>query len=47
MQASHWLEQPFTADTLALLSTPPLEQKSRPALTELQAALEREATLRR
>ena len=28
MQTSHWLERPFTADTLALLSKPPLEQKT-------------------
>jgi two-component system, sensor histidine kinase PdtaS len=47
MQASDWLEQPFTADTLALLSRPPLKQKTRPAHNELQAALAREAGLRR
>ncbi|MEA2872506.1 MAG: hypothetical protein QOH67_2482, partial [Hyphomicrobiales bacterium] len=47
MQTSDWLERPFTADTLALLSTPPLEQKPRAAVTELQAALAREAALRR
>jgi two-component sensor histidine kinase len=47
MQTSHWLERPFTADTLALLSSPPLEQKTAPAVTELQAALAREAGLRR
>jgi len=47
MQTSHWLERPFTADTLALLGSPPLEQKTRPAVSELQAALAREAALRR
>ena len=47
MQMSHWLEHPFTADTLALLSRPPLEQETRPTVTELQAALAREAALRR
>ena len=47
MQTSHWLERPFTADTLALLSIPPLEQKPHTAATELQAALAREAALRR
>jgi two-component sensor histidine kinase len=47
MQTSHWLERPFTADTLALLSNPPLEQKPHAAVTELQAALAREADLRR
>jgi two-component sensor histidine kinase len=47
MQTSHWLERPFTADTLALLSSLPLEQETRPAVTELQAALAREAALRR
>ncbi len=47
MQTSHWLEHPFTADTLALLSTPSLEQKLRIAAAELQAALAREAALRR
>jgi two-component sensor histidine kinase len=47
MEASHWLERPFNADTLALLSNPLLEQKTRPAVTELQAALAREAGLRR
>jgi two-component sensor histidine kinase len=47
MQTSHWLERPFTADTLALLSIPPLEQKTHTAETELQAALAREAALRR
>jgi len=47
MQMSHWLERPFTADTLALLSSPRFEQKGPPALTELQAALGREAALRR
>jgi two-component sensor histidine kinase len=47
MQASHWLERPFTADTLALLSNPPLEQKPYTAVSELQAALARETALRR
>lgn len=47
MQTSHWLERPFTADTLALLNTPLLEQKTHTAETELQAALAREAALRR
>ena len=47
MQTSHWLEHPFTADTLALLSKPSLEEKLRIAATELQAALAREAALRR
>jgi two-component system, sensor histidine kinase PdtaS len=47
MQASQWLEHPFTADTLALLSKPPLEQKQHTEVTELQAALAREAALRR
>ncbi len=47
MQTSHWLDQPFTADTLALLSNPPLEQKPHAAVTELQAALAREVELRR
>jgi two-component sensor histidine kinase len=47
MQMSHWLERPFTADTLALLSSPRFEQKSRRAPTELEAALGREAALRR
>ena len=47
MPMSHWLEQPFTADTLALLGTPPLEQSPRAAGSELQAALVREAGLRR
>jgi len=47
MQASDWLDQPFTADTLALLSRPPLGQKTRPEQSELQAALAREAGLRR
>jgi two-component sensor histidine kinase len=47
MQASHWLEQPFTADTLAVLSRAPLEQKTHAAQSELQAALAREAELRR
>jgi two-component sensor histidine kinase len=47
MQASHWLERPFTAGTLALLSSPPFEQETRPAVTELQAALARAAALRR
>jgi len=47
MQASHWLEHPFTADTLALLSSPPLEQKACAAQSELQGALAREAGLRR
>ncbi len=47
MQTSHWLDRPFTADTLALLSSPPLEQNTRPAVTELQAALARETALRR
>jgi two-component sensor histidine kinase len=46
MQTSRWLEHPFTADTLALLSKPPLEQKTRPAVTELEAALAREVGLR-
>jgi two-component sensor histidine kinase len=46
MQTSQWLDRPFTADTLALLSNPPLEQKTRPA-TELEAALARETALRR
>ena len=47
MQIRIWLEHPFTADTLALLSKPTLEEKLRIAVTELQAALAREATLRR
>ena len=47
MPMSHWLEQPFTADTLAQLTSPPLEQKPRAAESELQAALAREAGLRR
>jgi len=47
MQASHWLEHPFTADTLALLSSPPVEQKGRAAQSELRGALAREAGLRR
>ena len=47
MQTSDWLEHPFTADTLALLSSWPLEQKTRPVVSELQAALAREAALRR
>jgi two-component system, sensor histidine kinase PdtaS len=47
MQMSHWLERPFTADTLALLSSPRFEQEICPAPTELQAALGREAALRR
>jgi two-component sensor histidine kinase len=47
MQTSHWLERPFTADTLALLSTPRTEQKPQTAATELQDALAREAALRR
>ena len=47
MPMSHWLEQPFTADTLAQLSSPPLEEKPRAAVSELQAALAREAGLRR
>jgi len=44
---SHRLEQPFTADTLALLGSPPLEQRLHAAGSELQAALAREAGLRR
>lgn len=47
MQTSHWLERPFTAETLALLSSPAPEQKPRMAATELQAARAREAALRR
>jgi two-component system, sensor histidine kinase PdtaS len=47
MQTSHWLEHPFTADTLALLSGRPLEQKTQPVVNELQVALAREAALRR
>src|ERR1051325_4265335 len=47
MPMSHWLEKPFTADTLAQLSSPPLEEKPRAAVSELQAALAREAGLRR
>ncbi|TMJ03323.1 MAG: hypothetical protein E6G97_09270 [Alphaproteobacteria bacterium] len=47
MQMSQWLERPFTADTLALLSSAPLDQKTHPAVAELQAALGREAALRR
>ena len=47
MQTSHWLEHPFTADTLALLGNQPPEQKPHAAATELQAALAREAALRR
>jgi len=47
MQTPDWLERPFTADTLALLSRPPPEQEPHAAMTELQAALAREAALRR
>ena len=47
MQTSHWLEHPFTADTLALLGNPQLEQKPPATATELDAALAREAALRR
>ena len=47
MQTSDWLEGPFTADTLALLSNPRLEQKPHSPVTELQAALAREVELRR
>ncbi|MEJ0075019.1 MAG: sensor histidine kinase [Alphaproteobacteria bacterium] len=43
----HLLEHPLTADTLALLSKPSLEQELRIATTELQAARAREAALRR
>jgi two-component sensor histidine kinase len=46
MQTSHWLEHPFTADTLALLGNQPPEQKPHAAPTELQATLAREAALR-
>ena len=38
MRTSHWLEHPFTADTLALLGKPSLEEKLRIAATELQSA---------
>jgi two-component sensor histidine kinase len=41
------LERPFTADTLALLGNPPLEQEPHVAVTELQATLAREVALRR
>jgi two-component sensor histidine kinase len=47
METSHWLEHPFTADTLALLSNPSLEPKPHAAVTELDAARAREAALRR
>ena len=47
MEIQYLLERPLTADTLALLSKPTLEEKLRIAVTELQAALAREATLRR
>lgn len=47
MQMSHWLENPFTADTLALLSRRTLEQRTQPVVRELEAALAREAALRR
>jgi two-component sensor histidine kinase len=47
METSDWLERPLTADTLALLSSPPPEQKPHAAVTELQAALAREVALRR
>ena len=47
MQASHWLEHPFTAGTLALLNRRPFERKIPPAVSELEAALAREAALRR
>ena len=47
MEIQYLLERPLTADTLALLSKPTLEEKLRLAVTELQAALAREATLRR
>ena len=47
MQLSQWLESPFTADTLALLSNAPVKAKTHPAVPELQAALDRETALRR
>ena len=47
MEIQHLLERPLTADTLALLSNPSLEEKLRIAVTELQAALARETALRR
>ena len=47
METQHLLEHPFTADTLALLSNLPREQRMPAAVTELQAALAREAGLRR
>jgi two-component sensor histidine kinase len=47
MQLSQWFESPFTADTLALLGNAPLKAKTHPAVAELEAALGREAALRR
>ena len=41
MEIQYLLERPLTADTLALLSKPTLEEKLRIAATELQAALAR------
>jgi two-component system, sensor histidine kinase PdtaS len=46
MEIQHLLERPLTADTLALLSKPSLEEKLRIAAIELQAARAREAALR-
>ena len=47
METQHLLERPFTPDTLALFGNLPREQEPPEAATELQAALAREAGLRR
>ncbi len=47
MQMSHLLERPFAVAPLAMLRSSALQQKTSSVATELQAALAREAALRR
>ena len=47
MPRSHSLQRPFAVDTLAMLRSSPLLQKTSSVAAELQAALGREAALRR